>query len=112
MKRKIYNHISPTLSEMERKMLYHIVPGGNWKNIPSEISSKRLDKIRETGGRTTYYGRLRKDRPSYTITTYFNRLPNGCNIHPSQDRVISIREGARLQSFKDDYIVKFTVYFK
>lgn len=103
MKKKLYNHISPTLSNMEREMLPHIIPGGNWKNIPDHIKSKRLDGIRESGGRTTYYGRLRSNFPSYTITTYFNRLPNGCNIHPTQDRIISIREGARLQSFKDDY---------
>src|SRR5262249_30908024 len=37
----------------------------------------------------------------YTIATYFNRPGNGCNIHPTQDRTLSIREAARLQSFPD-----------
>lgn len=103
-KKKLYNHISPTFSELEKKMVVCIPPGGNWKDIPESIPSQRLAQIRESGGRTTYYGRLKKDAPSYTISTYFNRMGNGCFIHPSQDRLISIREGARLQSFPDDYI--------
>lgn len=91
------------MSEMERDMLNYIPPGGNWQNLPDKYNSKRLDGIRESGGRTTYYGRLLPNKPSYTITTYFNRLPNGCNIHPHQKRIISIREAARLQSFPDSY---------
>jgi DNA (cytosine-5)-methyltransferase 1 len=82
----------------------HIPEGGNWKDIPLSISDRRLDGIRATGGRTTYYGRLRWDAPSYTIATYFNHIGNGCNLHPNQQRVISTREAARLQSFPDDFV--------
>lgn len=85
-------------------MVKAIPAGGNWKDIPKSIPSKRLERIRETGGRTTLYGRLRWGAPSYTITTYFNRPGNGTYIHPEKDRVISAREAARLQSFPDDYI--------
>jgi len=101
---KIYNHIAPRFSEIETEMVKHIPPGGNWKNIPDTIPSKRLEQIRRSGGRTTYYGRLVYDKPSYTISTYFNRIGNGCFIHPAQSRLISIREAARLQSFKDSFI--------
>lgn len=101
---KLYNHIAPGLSKLEWEMIQHIPAGGNWQNIPDTIPSQRLEQIRRSGGRTTYYGRLEFDKPSYTITTYFNRLGNGCNLHPAQDRIISIREGARLQSFKDSFI--------
>lgn len=101
---KLYNHISPRLSDLEWEMAKHIPPGGNWQNIPVHIPSKRLEQIRLSGGRTTYYGRLRYDKPSYTITTYFNRLGNSSNLHPEQQRMISIREGARLQSFKDCFV--------
>lgn len=104
MSKKLYNHIAPRLSQLEWEMAKHIPEGGNWQNIPVDIPSQRLEQIRRSGGRTTYYGRLQNDKPSYTITTYFNRLGNGCNLHPSQDRIISIREGARLQSFRDSYI--------
>ncbi|MBC7749503.1 MAG: DNA cytosine methyltransferase [Methylotenera sp.] len=101
---KLYNHIAPGLSKLEWEMVQYIPAGGNWQNIPDTIPSQRLEQIRRSGGRTTYYGRLEFDKPSYTITTYFNRLGNGCNLHPSQDRIISTREGARLQSFKDSYV--------
>lgn len=101
---KIYNHIAPKLSALEEEMIKYIPPGGNWQNIPDTIPSERLAQIRRTGGRTTYYGRLQWNKPSFTITTYFHRLGNGCNLHPEQQRIISIREGARLQSFNDSYI--------
>ena len=90
-------------------MVRSIPPGGNWQDIPTSIPSARLEQIRRMsvarGGivRTTYYGRLRWDRPSYTISTYFSRIGNGCFIHPEQDRLISLREGARLQSFRDSF---------
>ena len=99
----LHNHIAPGLSKLEWEMVQHIPAGGNWQNIPDTIPSQRLEQIRRSGGRTTYYGRLEFDKPSYTITTYFNRLGNGCNLHPSQNRIISTREGARLQSFKDSF---------
>lgn len=96
--------MAPGFSELEWSMVKHIPPGGNWQNIPVSVPSKRLEQIRRGGGRTTYYGRLRKDKPSYTISTYFNRIGNGCHIHPEQNRLISIREAARLQSFKDSFV--------
>lgn len=104
MSMKLYNHIAPGLSKLEWEMAQHIPAGGNWQNIPDTIPSERLAQIRRSGGRTTYYGRLEFDKPSFTITTYFNRLGNGCNLHPTQNRIISTREGARLQTFRDSFI--------
>ena len=107
---KIYNHQTSSLSELDMKMVRAVPSGGNWKNIPNEIPSSRLENIRKSGGRTTYYGRLVWEKPSYTINTYFNRPGNGCFIHPDdtsakkpQHRLISFREAARLQSFRDDF---------
>jgi DNA (cytosine-5)-methyltransferase 1 len=108
---KIYNHQTSSLSDLDLKMVTSVPTGGNWKDIPINIPSKRLDRIREEGGRTTYYGRLSWDKPSYTISTYFNRPGNGCNMHPNdknsklpQHRLLSFREAARIQSFRDDFI--------
>jgi DNA (cytosine-5)-methyltransferase 1 len=94
-------------------MAVTIPPGGNWKNIPHSIPSKRLEQIRISyknggGSRSTYYGRLLPNNPSYTISTNFHRPGNGCHLHydykGGQHRVISQREAARLQSFPDDFI--------
>lgn len=101
---KIYNHEVFKMGKYEAALAEHIPEGGNWKDLPLEFNDVRLESIRKTGGRTTYYGRLRWDMPSYTIATYFNRVGNGCNLHPSQMRVLSNREAARLQSFPDDFV--------
>ncbi|MBP8934543.1 MAG: DNA (cytosine-5-)-methyltransferase [Prevotella sp.] len=100
----LHNHIAFKMGKHEEEVAKHIPEGGNWKDIPLSIEDKRLNGIRATGGRTTYYGRLRWDAPSYTIATYYNRVGNGCNLHPSQARVMSTREAARFQSFPDDFI--------
>lgn len=102
---EVLNHSSFKLSDLDMEMVKSVSPGGNWKEIPLKIAkkSKRLMKIRGTGGRTTLYGRLDYSKPSYTITTYFNRPGNGTNIHPNLDRVLSVREAARIQSFPDSF---------
>lgn len=101
---KLYNHVAYAMCQHEKDMAQYIPEGGNWKQIPDKITDNRLAGIRAGGGRTTYYGRLRWDKPSYTINTFFNRVPNGCNLHPEQMRVMSTREAARFQSFPDDFI--------
>ena len=103
---EILNHITFKLSDLDLEMVRAVPQGGNWKNIPHEtvIKSKRLERITQTGGRTTLYGRIDYNKPSYTITTYFNRPGNGTYIHPLHDRVLSVREAARLQAFPDSYL--------
>lgn len=105
LNKEILNNFYYSLSELDLEMVKSIPSGGNWKDIPSQIveKSKRLQNISSKGGRTTLYGRLNYNKPSYTITTYFNRPGNGTNIHPKFDRVITAREAARLQTFPDDY---------
>jgi DNA (cytosine-5)-methyltransferase 1 len=49
------------------------------------------------------YGRMFWDRPAPTITTRFNSFSNGRFGHPEENRAISIREGARLQTFPMEY---------
>ena len=99
-------HASYSLSALDMQMVEAVPPGGNWRDIPVSIPSKRLEQIRISGGRTTLYGRLRWEAPGYTITTYFNRPGNGCYIHPSQNRVITSLEAARIQSFPDSFRFK------
>jgi DNA (cytosine-5)-methyltransferase 1 len=90
-------------------MIRDVPPGGNWRHIPTGLSD-RVDQIKRRSEKgivhTTYYGRLRNEAPSYTINTYFSRIGNGCFLHPDQLRLVSLREGARLQAFPDR--VRFT----
>lgn len=62
----------------------------------------------KTDGFKDVYGRMWWDKPSPTITTKFFSLSNGRFGHPEEDRAISLREGAILQSFPKDYIFKTT----
>lgn len=105
----IPQHIAPKLSALDLQIIRSVPPGGNWKNIPVSVPSARLEQIRRSfaagkGSRSTYYGRLRPGAPSYTISTYFTRPGNGCHIHYDQDRVLTYREAARLQSFPDSFV--------
>ncbi len=101
----LYNHMCSTLSDLDMEIIQSVPEGGNWQDIPLNVVQKsaRLKQIRKSGGRTTYYGRLKKDLPSYTVNTYFNRPGNGTFVHPEQNRLISMREAARLQSFADRF---------
>lgn len=102
----ITNHISGTLSSTDRLVIAAVPCGGNWRHLPLDFPSRRVDQIRRgaaagKGSRSTYYGRLSWDRPSYTISTFFNRPGNGCFIHPEAPRLLTVREAARLQTFPD-----------
>jgi len=101
----ILNHTTFKLSDLDLEMISSVPQGGSWKDIPLETVEKsvRLKRITQTGGRTTLYGRIDYSKPSYTITTYFNRPGNGTYVHPVHERVLSGREAARFQGFPDDY---------
>lgn len=107
----IFNHIAPALSDLDAEMVSHVKPGGNWKDIPESVPSNRLAGIRKSfaegkGSRSSYYGRLLADDPAYTISTFFPRPGNGSNIHYRDDRTLTFREAARLQSFPDSFVFK------
>lgn len=96
-------HITPYSSPKDREIISYVKPGGNYMDVPDDVATTRILNIKKTGGRTTTYGRLDPDMPAYTINTHFNRPNVGCNIHYKEDRMITLREGLRLQSFPDDY---------
>jgi DNA (cytosine-5)-methyltransferase 1 len=102
----VFDHLSGRLSALDDEVVRHVPAGGNWKDLPLDFPSARVQQIRASaargeGSRSTYYGRLAWDRPSYTISTYITRPGNGCFIHPIEPRLITVREAARLQTFPD-----------
>ena len=75
--------------------------GGSRKDVPRRLwleCHKRL-----SGGAETSYGRMWWDRPSSTITRRCTSPACGRFIHPSQDRGITLREAARLQTIPDSF---------
>ncbi len=99
---------TPTMSKLDMEFVRHIPPGGNYMSIPDSIATTRIKKFKKSGGRTTTYGRLHPDYPAYTITTYFNRPNVGANYHYEHERLITVREALRLQSFPDNFIPCFS----
>ena len=99
----ITEHDYPPMSKLDEYICHHVKPGGNYMDLPDDVPSNRIKRLKREGGHTTCYGRMLPDRPAYTINTYFNRPNVGCNIHYKYDRLITLREAMRLQTFPDSY---------
>lgn len=95
-------HRASRLSPVNLDRIRHSKPGGTWRDWPRVL---RAECHRKKSGMTypSVYGRMEWDGPSPTITTQFYGFGNGRFGHPEQDRAISLREGAILQSFPPDY---------
>ena len=95
-------HRSSRLSAINLERIRASAPGGTWRDWPRRLvaSCHRADAGR---GYSSVYGRMSPDRPAPTITTQFYGFGNGRFGHPTQDRALSLREGAMLQGFPRDY---------
>lgn len=99
---KIYNHITTRHSKKVLKRLKHIPPGGNWKDIPLQLLDDYKDVTRT---HSSVYKRLSPEEPAITISNFRKSMI----LHPFQDRIISVREAARIQSFPDKYFFYGTI---
>jgi len=95
-------HKSSKLSETNMRRIRQSKPGGSWRDWDKPLVSKCHTRAT---GRTypSVYGRMRWNEPAPTITTQFLGFGNGRFGHPTQNRAISLREGALLQSFPKGY---------
>ncbi|QGU06750.1 putative BsuMI modification methylase subunit YdiO [Corynebacterium occultum] len=95
-------HRASRLSPLNLRRIKASKPGGTWRDWPDELVAECHKK--ESG--KTYagvYGRMTWDEAAPTMTTQFYGFGNGRFGHPSQDRAISLREGAILQGFPLNY---------
>jgi DNA (cytosine-5)-methyltransferase 1 len=99
---RLTDHEAAPVAEEYAALLGHVPPGGTWRDIPGHLLPDRFRGMRRTDS-TGLLGRLAPERPAYTITTQFNNPTVGTFTHPYVDRVLTVREGARLQSFPDRY---------
>jgi DNA (cytosine-5)-methyltransferase 1 len=95
-------HSACSLSELNLRRIRASRPGGTWRDWDADlIAACHLKLTGETY--PSVYGRMRWDAPAPTITTQSFGYGNGRFGHPEQDRAISLREAAMLQTFPDDY---------
>lgn len=96
------DHEAHILSEIHRDLVSHVPQGGTWRDIPPYLLPDRFRGMRRTDS-SNLLGRLDPALPAYTITTQFMNVTVGCFTHPFEDRALSVREAARLQTFPDRY---------
>jgi DNA (cytosine-5)-methyltransferase 1 len=95
----VTNHSGARLSKINLERLKHIPTGGSWRDIPVDLLPAGMKRAKRSD-HTKRYGRLRWDGFASTILTKCD--PHwGAYFHPDQDRVLTVREAARLQSFPD-----------
>jgi len=95
----VHNHAAPRLAPVNIERMKHIPQGGSWRDVPVDLLPEGMKKARRCD-HTKRYGRMTWDSQSCTILTKCD-LHWGAYIHPDEDRVISVREAARIQSFPD-----------
>lgn len=95
-------HASSALSSINLERIRASTPGGTWRQWPEEL---RAECHRRASGKTYpgVYARMSWDEPAPTMTTQCYGYGNGRFGHPEQDRAISLREAALLQSFPPEY---------
>ncbi len=95
-------HKARTMNEDYLARLRSSKPGGTWKDWPEAL---RVSCHKKKKGQSfqSVYGRMEWDGPSPTITTQSFNYGTGRFGHPEQDRAISLREAAILQTFPKDY---------
>ena len=99
------DHFIGTYGDKIRTVIENVIQGEGKKYFNSLVDEGFIDqKYYLTSGYNNTYGRLWWDKPSTTITNSFGTPSALRCIHPLQNRALSTREGARLQSFPDWFV--------
>lgn len=99
------NHLISRNADAIVRRYSYIPQGGNWEDIPAKDMLNYKDRTR---CHTGIYYRLRNDAPSVVIGNYRKNML----IHPEQNRGLSVREAARIQSFPDSYTFHGSIGFQ
>ena len=96
-------HRRTRLSALNQRRIELIPPGGGMEDLPVELRVDCHKSGADRIGHRYVYGRLAPDKPAATITARFDSFTRGKFGHPSEPRNITLREGARLQTFPDSF---------
>lgn len=95
-------HKASELSELNLRRIRASAPGGTWRDWPRELVAE-CHRRKSGKGYASVYGRMVWDESAPTITAQCYGFGNGRFGHPEQDRAISLREAALLQTFPPGY---------
>ncbi|MDQ2805994.1 MAG: DNA cytosine methyltransferase [Chloroflexota bacterium] len=95
-------HRAARLTDINKRRIKQSKPGGTWRDWEAELVAA-CHKKASGASYASVYGRMQWDEPSPTMTTECQGFGNGRFGHPEQDRAISLREAAILQTFPLDY---------
>lgn len=95
-------HAAAGMSALNLRRIRASVPGGTWRDWPRDLRASCHEKA-SGDGYGAVYGRMRWNEPAPTLTTLCYGFGNGRFGHPEQDRALSLREAAMLQTFPKRY---------
>lgn len=95
-------HRAKSLSPLNMQRIMHTPYGGSWKDWPKELMLE-CHKSQNGSSFGSVYGRMRWEKPAPTMTTQCTGLGNGRFGHPEQNRAITAREAALIQTFPQEY---------
>jgi DNA (cytosine-5)-methyltransferase 1 len=93
----LHNHEAANHPPDLVELLSHIPDGGNRKSIPRALQPR--------SGFHNSYARLASWKPAIAVTSNMRKPSSARATHPLQNRGLTVREGLRLQSFDDDFVV-------
>jgi len=100
---EVPNHRSDKLTDINLERIRSISEGQGRDSLPLHLQLP-CHTNNESHRHLDTYGRMAWDKPSSTITARFDSFSRGRFGHPVLDRTITLREGARLQTFPDDFV--------
>ena len=103
LSRELHNHYAPNLSQRNLVRIAALKPGQDWRDLPRDLLPEGMKRAKRKD-HTRRFSRMSWEGIPRSIITRFRDPKSGEYTHPEQDRTITIREAARIQSFPDRFV--------